>query len=404
MSRDRQIAVLASIVGLAGLIVGIVAISQVSGAEDDWVRNRALPGAASSEGAVLQTQVAVQEVADLRERVAELEKTPVPARPEEVAPTVELPTEEVDYAETRSDPPVTTPSSVEETAPSSVEETAPSSVEETTIDAPIGLYGYNDYGDSNSEFQNYSSGKETAEKVPVGVYGYNYYGDSDSEFQNYPWQVFPRSRPAYIDTRYTIKLNRADTQEALLEVVDDYASNGMMGESSTRKPGVEFIDDRYLRLEIQCNAEHLRVWVYRHRVNFAESAGGHVILSPSYYSIYDNDNKWNSSSGDQVDPSANFRIRKVGVSYGLPPDLLLDLPFSSSDPDVHPVTYAYSDTYLLLRPELGGDSNSAMNIHLSGKTNIVNKTCTVSYTGVFGHETLTEYSLACWSEPEGCGP
>jgi hypothetical protein len=99
MSRDRQIAVLASIVGLAGLIVGIVAISQVSGAEDDWVRNRALPGAASSEGAVLQTQVAVQEVADLAERVAELEKTPVPEGPEEVTPTVEIPTEEVDYAE-----------------------------------------------------------------------------------------------------------------------------------------------------------------------------------------------------------------------------------------------------------------------------------------------------------------
>ena len=74
MSRDRQIAVLASIVGLAGLIVGIVAISQVSGAEDDWVRNRALPGAASSEGAVLQKQFAVQEVADLTERVAEIER------------------------------------------------------------------------------------------------------------------------------------------------------------------------------------------------------------------------------------------------------------------------------------------------------------------------------------------
>jgi hypothetical protein len=141
MSRDRQIAVLASIVGLAGLIVGIVAISQVSGAEDDWVRNRALPGAASSEGAVLQTQVAVQEVADLTERVAEierrdtfterasteadeesdtanvavqgmtnevadltkrvaeLEKTPVPEGPEEVSPTEEIPTEEVEYPE-----------------------------------------------------------------------------------------------------------------------------------------------------------------------------------------------------------------------------------------------------------------------------------------------------------------
>lgn len=99
MSRDRQIAVLASIVGLAGLIVGIVAISQVSGAEDDWVRNRALPGVASSEEAVLQTQVAVREVADLTERVAELEKTPLPAGLEEVTPTEEIPTEEVEYAD-----------------------------------------------------------------------------------------------------------------------------------------------------------------------------------------------------------------------------------------------------------------------------------------------------------------
>ena len=40
MSRDRQIAALASIVGLAGLIVGIVALSQDSGADDEWVRNR----------------------------------------------------------------------------------------------------------------------------------------------------------------------------------------------------------------------------------------------------------------------------------------------------------------------------------------------------------------------------
>ena len=103
MLRDRQIAVVASILGLAGLIVGIVAISQVSGAEDEWIRNRALPGAASSEGAVLQKQFAVQEVADLAERVAELEKTPVPAGPEEVMPTVEIPTGKVDYADEELD-------------------------------------------------------------------------------------------------------------------------------------------------------------------------------------------------------------------------------------------------------------------------------------------------------------
>jgi hypothetical protein len=405
MSRDRQIAVLASIVGLAGLIVGIVAISQVSGAEDDWVRNRALPGAASSEGAVLQTQFAVQEVADLRERVAELEKTPVPARPEEVAPTVELPTEEteeVDYAETRSDPPVTTPSSGEETAPSSVEE--------TTIDAPIGVYGDNDYGDSDSEFQYYSSGEETAIDAPIGVYGKYYYGDSDSEFQDYPWQVSPRSHPAYIDTRYPIKLHRADTQEALLEVVDNYASYGMEGESSTRKPGVQFIDDRYLRLEIQCNAEHLRVWLYPHRVNLA-GAAGHVIMSPSYYDNY-----------DKVDPSTNFRTHTISLSdshalligeqkihQDTIPKLLLDIPFSSYTSVSGKLkygTHAYSDTYLLLMPETAFSifDNSAMNIHLRGKTDGGKKTCEVSYTGIFGHETLHEYSLACWSEPEGCGP
>jgi hypothetical protein len=419
MSRDRQIAVLASIVGLAGLIVGIVAISQVSGAEDDWVRNRALPGAASSEGAVLQTQVAVQEVADLRERVAELEKTPVPARPEEVAPTVELPTEEVDYAETRSDPPVTTPSSVEETAPSSVEETAPSSVEETTIDAPIGLYGYNDYGDSDSEFQYYSSGEETAiYDAPIGMKGYYDYGDSDSEFQDYPWQVFPRSHPAYIDSRYRIKLNRADTQEALLEVADDYASYGMAGESSTRKPGVKFIDDRYLRLEIQCNAEHLRVWLYPHRVNLAKSANGHVNRSPAYYNDY---------NAYQVYPSAIFKTRTIALSsYNSKvlsdadailvgkkviildqiPGLLLDVPFYSSDGVKYYGTTAYSDTYLLLVPDpfTINYNNSAVHIHLRGKTEPTKKTCEVSYTGIFGHETLHDYSLACWSEPEGCGP
>lgn len=143
MSRDRQIAVLASIVGLAGLIIGIVAISQDSGADDEWVRNRALTVGldGGSETPSLQTQLAVQEVADLTnrleemerrearatqastdseeqsqatqvavqgvvndvvdlaERVAELETTSVPDGPEEVAPTEEIPTEEVEYGE-----------------------------------------------------------------------------------------------------------------------------------------------------------------------------------------------------------------------------------------------------------------------------------------------------------------
>jgi hypothetical protein len=53
------------------------------------------------------TNVAVQgmtnEVADLTERVAELEKTPLPAGPEEVMPTVEIPTENVDYADEELD-------------------------------------------------------------------------------------------------------------------------------------------------------------------------------------------------------------------------------------------------------------------------------------------------------------
>ena len=143
MSRDRQIAVLASIVGLAALIIGIVAISQDSGADDEWVRNRALTVGSDggSETPSLQTQLAVQEVADLTnrveemerrearatqastdseeqsqatqvavqgvvndvvdlaERVAELETTSVPDGPEEVAPTEEIPTEEVEYRE-----------------------------------------------------------------------------------------------------------------------------------------------------------------------------------------------------------------------------------------------------------------------------------------------------------------
>ena len=143
MSRDRQIAVAASIFGLAGLIIGIVAISQDSGADDEWVRNRALTVGSDggSETPSLQTQLAVQEVADLTnrveemerrearatqastdseeqsqntqvavqgvvndvvdlaERVAELETSSVPDGPEEVAPIEEIPTEEVEYGE-----------------------------------------------------------------------------------------------------------------------------------------------------------------------------------------------------------------------------------------------------------------------------------------------------------------
>ena len=158
MSRDRQIAVAASIFGLVGLVVAIVALSQGSSSDDDWVRNRALPGAASSEEAVSQTQFAVQEVADLTERVAEierqdtltkrasteadeqpnnanvavqgmtnevadlaervaeLEKTSVPERPEEVSPTEEIPTEEVEYPEEvdQTSVPVDEPGATEE--------------------------------------------------------------------------------------------------------------------------------------------------------------------------------------------------------------------------------------------------------------------------------------------------
>ena len=150
MSRDRQIAVAASIFGLAGLIIGIVALSQDSGTDDEWVRNRALPGdstatsaaapasesderqirelsdrlerleerqiaepqesTADSSGASAvddenpdTANVAVQEmtneVADLAERVAELEKTSVPEGPEEVSPTEVIPMEEVEYPE-----------------------------------------------------------------------------------------------------------------------------------------------------------------------------------------------------------------------------------------------------------------------------------------------------------------
>jgi hypothetical protein len=143
MSRDRQIAVLASIVGLAGLIIGIVALSQDSAADDEWIRNRALAVGSdgSSDTPTLQTQLAAQGVADLTnrveemerreagaaeasteaeeqsqatqvavqgvendvvdlaERIAELETTSVPDGPEEVVPTEEMPTEEVEYGE-----------------------------------------------------------------------------------------------------------------------------------------------------------------------------------------------------------------------------------------------------------------------------------------------------------------
>ena len=48
MSRELRIAVLASILGLAGLVVGIVAISQGSNPDDEWVRNRALTPVSTS--------------------------------------------------------------------------------------------------------------------------------------------------------------------------------------------------------------------------------------------------------------------------------------------------------------------------------------------------------------------
>jgi uncharacterized protein YxeA len=56
MSRDRQIAVLASILGLAGLVIGIVALSQNSGADDEWVRNRALPGDSKATSAAVASE------------------------------------------------------------------------------------------------------------------------------------------------------------------------------------------------------------------------------------------------------------------------------------------------------------------------------------------------------------
>jgi len=78
MSRDRQIAVLASIVGLAGLIVGIVAISQVSGANDEWVRNRALPGdSAATSAAASASESDEREIRELSDRLERLEERQV---------------------------------------------------------------------------------------------------------------------------------------------------------------------------------------------------------------------------------------------------------------------------------------------------------------------------------------
>ena len=78
MSRDRQIAVLASIVGLAGLIIGIVAISQVSGAEDDWVRNRALPGdSTATSAAASASESDEREIRELSDRLERLEERQV---------------------------------------------------------------------------------------------------------------------------------------------------------------------------------------------------------------------------------------------------------------------------------------------------------------------------------------
>jgi hypothetical protein len=78
MSRDRQIAVLASVVGLAGLIVGIVAISQVSGAEDDWVRNRALPGDSTATSATASASESDErEIRELSDRLERLEERQV---------------------------------------------------------------------------------------------------------------------------------------------------------------------------------------------------------------------------------------------------------------------------------------------------------------------------------------
>ena len=72
MSRDRQIAVAASIFGLAGLIIGIVALSQDSGADDEWVRNRALPG--DSEATVSAASTSRSDERQIRELSDRLER------------------------------------------------------------------------------------------------------------------------------------------------------------------------------------------------------------------------------------------------------------------------------------------------------------------------------------------
>ena len=78
MSRDRQIAVLASIVGLAGLIIGIVALSQNSAADDDWVRNRALPGdSTATSAAASASESDEREIRELSDRLERLEERQV---------------------------------------------------------------------------------------------------------------------------------------------------------------------------------------------------------------------------------------------------------------------------------------------------------------------------------------
>ena len=78
MSRDRQIAVLASIVGLAGLIIGIVALSQNSAADDEWVRNRALPGdSKATSAAASASESDEREVRELSDRLERLEERQV---------------------------------------------------------------------------------------------------------------------------------------------------------------------------------------------------------------------------------------------------------------------------------------------------------------------------------------
>ena len=211
MSRDRQIAVLASIVGLAGLIIGIVALSQDSGADDEWVRNRALAVGSdgSSETPTLQTQLAVQgvedltnrveemerreagaaeasteaeeqsqatqvavqgvehDVVDLAERVAELETTSVPDGPEEVVPTEEIPTEEVEYGE-----------EVDQVA---VPEDGSGATEELTDELLT--------PPSTTEPED-----EEADSASLEDEG----NESNSQWEDGPWYVTGKGRPAYI--------------------------------------------------------------------------------------------------------------------------------------------------------------------------------------------------------------